>query len=224
MNINKLLVKRLQISTQQSIIYIEKKMVKIDGIIATQKQIVTKNNVVVCNDTLVQDVKQLFYFAYHKPRGIESTQSKSIPNNLSDAVDLNVDFFPLGRLDKESEGLMILTNDGSIYREVTSSKVDKEYIVEVNDMLTDEVILKLSNGIEIMGVKTKPAIVELIDTFNFRIILRQGLNRQIRRMCYKLGYNVLSLKRIRIGNVFLNDLETNGIREIYKNDLFITNS
>ena len=224
MNINKLLVKRLQISTQQSIIYIEKKMVKIDGIIATQKQIVTKNNVVVCNDTLVQDVKQLFYFAYHKPRGIESTQSKSIPNNLSDAVDLNVDFFPLGRLDKESEGLMILTNDGSIYRDVTSSKVDKEYIVEVNDMLTDEVILKLSNGIEIMGVKTKPAIVELIDTFNFRIILRQGLNRQIRRMCYKLGYNVLSLKRIRIGNVFLNDLETNGIREIYKNDLFITNS
>ena len=195
--------------------------VKIDGIIATQKQIVTKNNVVVCNDILVQDVKQLFYFAYHKPRGIESTQSKSIPNNLSDAVDLNVDFFPLGRLDKESEGL---TNDGSIYREVTSSKVDKEYIVEVNDMLTDEVILKLSNGIEIMGVKTKPAIVELIDTFNFRIILRQGLNRQIRRMCYKLGYNVLSLKRIRIGNVFLNDLETNGIREIYKNDLFITNS
>ena len=172
MNINKLLVKRLQISTQQSIIYIEKKMVKIDGIIATQKQIVTKNNVVVCNDTLVQDVKPLFYFAYHTPRGIESTQSKSIPNNLSDAVDLNVDFFSLGRLDKESEGLMILTNDGSIYREVTSSKVDKEYIVEVNDMLTDEVILKLSNGIEIMGVKTKPAIVELIDTFNFRIILR----------------------------------------------------
>jgi 23S rRNA pseudouridine2604 synthase len=137
---------------------------------------------------------------------------------------LNVDFFPLGRLDKESEGLMILTNDGSIYREVTSSKVDKEYIVEVNDMLTNEVILKLSNGIEIMGVKTKPAIVELIDTFNFRIILRQGLNRQIRRMCYKLGYNVLSLKRIRIGNVFLGNLVPNAKREIYKNDLLITNS
>jgi len=224
MNINKLLVKRLQISTQQSIFFIDEKAVLIDGIIATQKQLVTKNNVVVCNDILVQDVKQLFYFAYHKPRGIESTQSKSIPNNLSDAVDLNVEFFPLGRLDKESEGLMILTNDGSIYREVTSSKVDKEYIVEVNEMLTDEVILKLSNGIEIMGVKTKPAIVELIDTFNFRIILRQGLNRQIRRMCYKLGYNVLSLKRIRIGNVFLDNLVPNAKREIYKNDLLITNS
>ena len=224
MNINKLLVKRLQISTQQSIFFIDEKAVLIDGIIATQKQLVTKNNVVVCNDNLVQDVKQLFYFAYHKPRGIESTQSKSIPNNLSDAVDLNVEFFPLGRLDKESEGLMILTNDGSIYREVTSSKVDKEYIVEVNEMLTNEVILKLSNGIEIMGVKTKPAIVELIDTFNFRIILRQGLNRQIRRMCYKLGYNVLSLKRIRIGNVFLDNLVPNAKREIYKNDLLITNS
>jgi len=224
MNINKLLVKRLQISTQQSIFFIDEKAVLIDGIIATQKQLVTKNNVVVCNDNLVQDVKQLFYFAYHKPRGIESTQSKSIPNNLSDAVDLNVEFFPLGRLDKESEGLMILTNDGSIYREVTSSKVEKEYIVEVNEMLTNEVILKLSNGIEIMGVKTKPAIVELIDTFNFRIILRQGLNRQIRRMCYKLGYNVLSLKRIRIGNVFLGNLVPNAKREIYKNDLLITNS
>jgi 23S rRNA pseudouridine2604 synthase len=102
--------------------------------------------------------------------------------------------------------------------------VEKEYIVEVNEMLTNEVILKLSNGIEIMGVKTKPAIVELIDTFNFRIILRQGLNKQIRRMCYKLGYNVLSLKRIRIGNVFLGNLVPNAKREIYKNDLLITNS
>ena len=118
---------------------------------------------------------------------------------------------------------MVLTNDGSIYREVTSSKVEKEYIVEVNGLITDDAIFKLSNGIEIMGTKTKPALVELIDKFSFRIILRQGLNRQIRRMCFKLGYKVVFLKRVRIGNVHLKNLKPNAIQEISKHDLLQTN-
>ena len=219
MNINKLLVKRLQISTQQSIQFIDDMLVFIDGNIARQKQAVTKSNKVVCNNVVVQDVQQFFYLAYHKPRGIESTQNISIPNNLTHAVNLNVDFFPLGRLDKESEGLMILTNDGSIYRDVTSSKVDKEYIVQVNNFLNDEAISLLSKGIKIMGITTKPAIVERINDCMFKIILRQGLNRQIRRMCYKLGYDVLALKRTRIANVYLDDLKSNETRPINKCDI-----
>ncbi len=221
MNINRLLVKRLRISTNESIDIINKQLVYIDGFIATQKQLVTKLNRVTYNNLVIQDVKSLFYYAFYKPRGIESTQNLKIENNLAQAVNIDQKYFPLGRLDKDSEGLMILTNDGAIYKIVTSEKVEKEYRVSVDKILTEEALNKLSSGIDILGKRTLPCTVKVIDDYNFKIILKQGLNRQIRRMCYKLGYNVIHLKRIRIGKVDLQDLKPNEKRVIQAEALLL---
>ncbi|HWZ21593.1 MAG TPA: pseudouridine synthase, partial [Cytophagaceae bacterium] len=117
-------------------------------------------------------------------------------------------FFPIGRLDKESEGLLLLTNDGHFYRQIAPPDAfkEKEYIVKVDKLLIDEAIQQLASGVIIMGQKTRAAEVFKVDNFTFRIILTQGLNRQIRRMCYKLGYEVVSLKRIRIMSIELGNL------------------
>lgn len=216
MNINRLLVKRLQISTVKSIEILNSMQVLIDDKIAVNKQPINKSNRVVYNDIVVQEVETLFYYAYHKPAGIESTQNKSIENNLADAVQLNVRFFPYGRLDKESEGLMILSNDGQVYKLVTSTKIEKEYIVKLNRDIDDESLSKLANGIEILGTTTLPCEVFRESSDTFKIILKQGLNRQIRRMCYKLGFNVLMLKRIRIGGVVLDGIGENKKKLISK--------
>jgi 23S rRNA pseudouridine2604 synthase len=221
MNINRLLVKLLRISTNESIDIINNQLVYIDEFIATQKQLVTKLNMVTYNNLVIQDVKSLFYYAYYKPRGIESTQNLKIENNLAQAVNIDQKYFPLGRLDKDSEGLMILTNDGAIYKIVTSEKVEKEYIVSVDKILTEEALNELSSGIDILGKRTLPCTVKAIDDYNFKIILKQGLNRQIRRMCYKLGYNVIHLKRIRIGKVDLQDLKPNEKRVIQAEALLL---
>ena len=108
--------------------------------------------------------------------------------------------FPIGRLDKESEGLLILTNDGALYKDIAFAEKmkEKEYMVEVDRALTPDAIQQWTTGIVIKGEKTRPSFVSLIHEKSFRIILTQGINRQIRRMCYKLGYEVTSLKRIRI--------------------------
>ena len=165
--------------------------------------------------------KDKIYIAYYKPEGIESTLNKNIENNLADAISIKERLFPLGRLDKASEGLMILTNDGKIYNGVTNSKNDKEkeYEVKVDLQIDDEFILKMGSGIEIMGQITKSCIVKKIDRNTFNITLKQGLNRQIRRMCYKLNFEVINLKRLRIMNITLDNLKPGELR--YLNNLEI---
>ena len=158
------------------------------------------------NGEVIQPGEKFTYLKFYKPRGIESTLNKSIQGNLSTFIKRNEKLFPVGRLDKDSEGLMILTNDGNFYKHVTSknNNVEKEYIVAVGKPVTEEFIGKMSAGIKIMGKITKPAKLHQpssINPYTFNIILTEGMNRQIRRMCYKLGYEVLSLKRIRIGNI-----------------------
>ncbi|MBC7389802.1 MAG: pseudouridine synthase [Opitutaceae bacterium] len=161
------------------------------------------------------------YIAYYKPVGIESTLNKSIENNLADALPIAERLFPLGRLDKASEGLMILTNDGKIYNGVTNSKnqKEKEYEVKVDQAITEDFLLKMSTGIEIMGQITKACVAKKIDEFTFSIILTQGLNRQIRRMCYKLGYEVTYLRRIRIMNLTLGNLEKGEFRYLTETEI-----
>ncbi len=119
-------------------------------------------------------------------------------------------------MDKESEGLLLITNDGKFYREIAPPDKfkEKEYLVSVDKPLTDQAIQQLAEGVVIMGKKTRQANVFKVDDFNFKIILTQGLNRQIRRMCYKLGYEVLSLKRIRIALVELGDLKPSEFYQI----------
>jgi 23S rRNA pseudouridine2604 synthase len=154
--------------------------------------------------------KKLVYIALNKPIGITCTTEPDIEDNIIDFVGHPERIFPVGRLDKDSEGLILLTNDGDIVNEILRSENEheKEYMVTVNRPVTDLSLAMLRGGIKIMGETTKPCRVTRVDAASFRMILTQGLNRQIRRMCSALGYRVQRLKRVRIINITLGSLRT----------------
>ena len=203
------LVKRLNISNKSALTLILEGKVSINDIpIFENIEINIQDKIVFENKTL-QEGKQLIYIAFYKPRGIETTLNTEIPNNLKDILPFEENLFPVGRLDKDSEGLLLLTNDGSLFDKTLRSEhqTEKEYLVKVDKVIDNDFILKMSSGINILGKITLPCQVEKMDDFTFKITLIQGINRQIRRMCYKLGYEVLELKRIRIGDILLGDLK-----------------
>lgn len=189
---------------------IAEKRVSINGQIASAKDPILEQDLVCLENTILQKPKKLIYIAYHKPFGIETTLKQTIPNNLADALNFPERVFPVGRLDKHSEGLLLLTNDGNIFNQIIDSKhaQEKEYIVTVDKPLTETFIKQMQEGMVIMGKKTLPAKAWTISENTFHIILTQGLNRQIRRMCHKLGYQVNRLIRIRIMHIELDDLQT----------------
>tara|TARA_B100001989_G_scaffold248628_1_gene222532 strand:+ start:2611 stop:3333 length:723 start_codon:yes stop_codon:yes gene_type:complete len=165
------------------------------------------------------------YLAFNKPVGIVcTTDRRAEPNNVIDFIKYPTRIFPIGRLDKPSEGLIFLTNDGDIVNKILRARNnhEKEYIVSVNRRINNEFIKSMSNGVEILGTITKKCFVEQLGLKKFKIILTQGLNRQIRRMCESLGYKVSSLKRVRIMNVKL-DLPTGNYRELTKGELLKLN-
>lgn len=221
MTINEFLIRKIRTSGKEAIALILGKKILVNGKHAVQQQQVSKNDQIVMEGKILQSSKDFFYLAYYKPRGIECTMNKEIPGNLAFQLPELSDFFPVGRLDKESEGLLILTNDGKFYRQIAPSEAlkEKEYIVQVDKILTSEIIQKLGSGMIIMGKKTRPCPVTSIDDFTFGITLTQGMNRQIRRMCYKLGYKVNSLKRVRIMNVLLGDLQPGKYVALRKEDI-----
>jgi 23S rRNA pseudouridine2604 synthase len=157
---------------------------------------------------LLGSKKKSVYIALNKPVGITSTTEAHIEGNIVDLVNHRERIFPIGRLDKDSEGLILLTNDGDIVNEILRSENEheKEYIVWVNRPISDLTLSMLAAGVRIMGEMTKRCRVERIDSVSFRIILTQGLNRQIRRMCSALGYRVQRLRRVRIMNIELGTL------------------
>jgi 23S rRNA pseudouridine2604 synthase len=216
MQINSFLVKHLKLSHQQIKRDIASGYVLIDDKIAFQKQAISATNTIKYEQKIVQKAKTLFYYAYNKPVGVESTLNLNISNNLIHATGIQDYFFPIGRLDKASQGLMILTNDGGLYKKIIDREnaIEKMYEVEVDHAIDEDFIKKMAQGIEIMGVKTKPCKVVLIDTHSFQITLLEGRNRQIRRMCYKLGYEVKVLNRIAIGYLNLGDLQLGETRPI----------
>jgi 23S rRNA pseudouridine2604 synthase len=218
MNINEFLVKRFHISKEKAGTMLTENRVLINKQQALQRQTVLKTDVVELDGALLQKGVEHKYYAYYKPRGIECTLNIAISDNLLEQLPFEEHLYPIGRLDKESEGLLLLTNDGKLYKDIAFSKnhKEKEYFVEVNKELTDETIAALASGIVIMGQKTRPAIVTKVSSHSFHIILTQGLNRQIRRMCYKLHYDVIMLKRIRITSVLLGDLKPGQYRELKK--------
>jgi len=209
-----LLVKRLQISNKSALILILEGNVLINGESIYENVVLNPEDSVVFEEQLLQEGKLFFYIAFYKPRGIETTLNSDIQDNLKDILPFKGELFPVGRLDKESEGLLILTNDGRVFDKTLRSEhqTDKEYLVTVNKEINQDFIRKMSNGISILGKTTLPCRVEKIDDFNFRIILIQGVNRQIRRMCYKLDYKVLRLIRVRVGDIKLGDLKPNEFR------------
>lgn len=210
MDINSFLVKKLHLSHQQIKKDIETGFVVIDQQPAFHKQKITEPNTIRYKEETVQQGKALFYYAYNKPAGVESTLNTGIENNLIVSAQIDAYFFPVGRLDKASEGLMILTNDGKLYKEITDEKndIEKCYEVVVDKEFDEAFLRQMEKGIVIMGTKTKPCKVSQMDKNKFKIVLIEGRNRQIRRMCYKLGYEVLSLKRTAIGKLQLGALKT----------------
>ena len=165
------------------------------------------------------------YLAFNKPVGIVCTTNRSVePNNVIDFIKYPARIFPIGRLDKPSEGLIFLTNDGDIVNKILRSRNnhEKEYIVSVNRPINNDFIQRMRNGVEILNTITENCFVKQLGPKQFKIILTQGLNRQIRRMCDSLGYRVQSLKRVRIMNIKL-DLPTGKYRELTKEELLELN-
>lgn len=160
------------------------------------------------------------YLALNKPVGIECTTNQSVKGNIVDFVNYHERIFPVGRLDKDSEGLIIMTNDGDIVNKILRARNnhEKEYIVTVNKTITDRFIERMSAGVPILDTITKECKVEKISSTTFRIFLTQGLNRQIRRMCEYFDYEVVALKRIRIMNITL-DVPTGKYREISQTEM-----
>ena len=161
------------------------------------------------------------YIVYNKPVGITCTTEQNVRGNIVDAVDHDQRVFPIGRLDKPSEGLILLTSDGDIVNKILRAENahDKEYLVTVNKPLGPGFAEKMSAGIPILGTVTKPCKIAPAGRNAFRIILTQGLNRQIRRMCDYLGYDVVTLKRLRIMNIELGKLRPGQWRNLTKDEL-----
>jgi 23S rRNA pseudouridine2604 synthase len=149
------------------------------------------------------------YLAFHKPVGIECTTDTRVAHNIVDCIAHRERIFPIGRLDKDSEGLILLTNDGDIVNRLLRAehRHEKEYLVTVDRPLTDEFLDGLAAGVPILGTTTAPCVVERVAKNTFRIVLTQGMNRQIRRMCDVFGYTVRRLQRVRFVNVLLGALE-----------------
>ncbi len=165
------------------------------------------------------------YLVFNKPAGIVCTTDRRVESdNIIDFIKYPTRIFPIGRLDKPSEGLIFLTNDGDIVNKILRARNnhEKEYIVSVNRPINRDFINRMSNGVEILDTITKNCFVKQLGPKKFRIILTQGLNRQIRRMCESLGFRVKSLKRVRIMNIKL-DVSTGEYREFTKEELFELN-
>lgn len=187
---------------------------------------VFENDIVKVDGRLLKQKPKTLYIALNKPIGIVSTTDSRENDNIIDYINHPQRLFPIGRLDKPSEGLIFLTNDGDIVNKIlrAGNNHEKEYIVTVDNKITEKFIKNMSSGVPILGTVTKKCKVEKISEKVFKIILVQGLNRQIRRMCSHLGYNVLKLKRIRIMNVSLGNLKAGDWRELTTDELKEINS
>jgi 23S rRNA pseudouridine2604 synthase/16S rRNA pseudouridine516 synthase len=184
------------------------------------------DQVKVNGQRIKKSIKQKhIYLAFNKPVGIVCTTDRKVePHNVIDFINYPKRIFPIGRLDKPSEGLIFLTNDGDIVNKILRARNnhEKEYIVDVNRQINKEFIQNMSNGVEILDTITKNCFVKQLGPKKFKIILTQGLNRQIRRMCETLGYRVESLKRVRIMNIKL-DIPTGKYREFTHKELLELN-
>ena len=167
--------------------------------------------------------KKKIYIALNKPVGVVCTAAEEVKNNIIDYLGIDDYVFPIGRLDKDSQGLIILTNDGDLANEVLAAENnhEKEYIVTLDQPFYDDFIEKMEQGVEILGQVTKPCKVKRINENTYSIILTQGLNRQIRKMSKVFGFNVVKLERIRILNITIDDIEYGKWRYINREEIEI---
>ncbi|MGJ7462570.1 23S rRNA pseudouridine(2604) synthase RluF [Halomonas sp. MA07-2] len=223
--INKYISESGMCSRREADRYIEQGNVRIDGRRATPGDQVFPGSVVKLNGQLVEplalDEEDLVFIALNKPVGIVSTTEPTEKANIVDFVGHGARIFPIGRLDKDSQGLIFLTNNGDLVNRIlrASNQHEKEYRVTVNKPITDEFIVGMGGGVPILGEVTRKCPVVKESRFVFNITLVQGLNRQIRRMCEVFGYEVVKLERIRIMNVSIKGLATGDWRDLTPNEV-----
>ncbi|RFU69134.1 23S rRNA pseudouridine(2604) synthase RluF [Peribacillus saganii] len=221
MRINKFISESGFCSRREADKLIEAKRVTINGSIAELGSQAEVGDDVRIDGKPLGKKKEAVYIALNKPVGITSTTELHIPGNIIDFVKHPERIFPIGRLDKDSQGLILLTNDGDIVNQIlrAENNHDKEYIVTVNKPITPAFLKGMASGVEILDTVTKPCEVYRVNERVFRIILTQGLNRQIRRMCQAFGYRVTRLERIRIMNIKLGSLKIGQWRDLTNNEL-----
>ena len=205
---------------EQGRVYVNKKPAKMG------MKILEQDMIEVDGEKINQFKKKKIFIALNKPRGVVCTTNAGVEeNNIIDFLNFSERVFPIGRLDKTTSGLILLTNDGETANKIlkTANNNEKEYVVKVNRPIPESILRKMSEGVPILGKITRKCIVKKIKTNQFKIILTQGLNRQIRRMCDHFDYKVMSLQRIRIMNIkldlpegkyrLLNDQEIKGLKK-----------
>lgn len=199
--------------------------ITVNGKKAAVGEKITDKDIIVVDDKQITKNENFVYLALNKPPGITCTTDRNVPGNIIDFINYNKRIFPIGRLDKDSEGLILLTNDGDIVNKVlrAGNNHEKEYIVQVDKKITPSFIEGMSKGVKILGTVTNPCTVTKKNNYTFKIILTQGLNRQIRRMCAVFGYNVIRLKRIRIMNIKLENLSSGKWRYLSDQELTTLN-
>ena len=220
MRLNKFISESGKASRRGADKLIEEGRVKINGRKAKIGDQVKPGDEVMVNGQRLRLARNNVYIALNKPVGITCTTEKNVKGNIIDLVNHPLRIFNIGRLDKDSDGLILLTNDGDIVNEIlrAENNHEKEYIVSVDKPITPEFIEKMSKGVRILGTKTLPCYVEQLSKYEFKIILTQGLNRQIRRRCEALGYEVYRLQRVRIMNIHLGNLPIGQWRDLTKKE------
>lgn len=201
--------------------FIEQGKVTIDGVVAEMGSRVFPGQKVIFNGKELKKQEEQVLIAFYKPVGIVCTTDTREPDNVIDFLNYGKRIYPIGRLDKDSEGLLLLTNDGDIVNKIlrAGNHHEKEYLVTVNKPITPEFLKGMAGGVPILDTVTKPCTIEQTGKCSFKIILTQGLNRQIRRMCEYFDYRVLSLKRVRIMHIQLGHLKPGTYRNLSEGEL-----
>lgn len=200
---------------------VEAGRIYIDGVPAVMGQKVTGNECIELDRKPIKKEEEKVLLAFNKPRGIVCTTSKKDKDNIVDYISYGKRIYPIGRLDKDSSGLILLTNQGELVDKILrgSNFHEKEYIVTVNKKITADFLRVMGSGVPILDTVTRPCEIEQIGPKTFRIILTQGLNRQIRRMCEYLDYRVVELERVRVMNIRLGRLKSGTYRRIAGKEL-----
>ncbi|WP_295154758.1 pseudouridine synthase [uncultured Brachyspira sp.] len=221
MRLNKYIASLNIASRREADKLIQEGNVKVNGEIINNPAVqVSENDKVECNIKQYKESK--IYIKLNKPIGYVVSSNKKEGKPIYDLVKKDFkSIYPIGRLDKDSKGLIILTNDGVFAKKIIgeNSNCEKEYYVKVNDDIPDGALKKLEYGISLDGQKLKPAEIKRINKNSFNIILTEGKNRQIRRMCQKIGFEVIILKRLRIGGIFLDDIKEGTFKHLSQNEI-----
>ncbi len=219
--INKYIASSGFCSRRQADELVESGKVTIDGVVAANGSVVEEGQLVEVDGKEIVPEDNKIYIALHKPLGITCTTDRRDPSNIIDYIGMDDRIFPIGRLDKNSSGLILLTNDGDIVNKLLRAENghEKEYQVRVDRKIEPGFKEKMEAGVYILDRKTLPCKVTVTGTHTFNIVLKQGLNRQIRRMCDALGYRVTKLRRIRFINITLGSMKPGDMRYLTKEEI-----